>query len=108
MSVSLQGERGIIMTRIHRQLGIHRHLILKITAEELELRRAHQGETCSTTEVQDHLECLCPSKTLGIEEFRIEWLPQALNDLETIWKATNPPPPPHRQHAAVIKLVKNS
>ena len=87
---------------------IHKHIVLRISSEELERRRAHGGETYTTSEVQDHLEKLRHSKMPRSEEFRVEWLPQARNDLETIWRSTNPPPPPDRQNAAMIKLIKEA
>ena len=88
---------------------IHKHIVLRISSEELE-RRGLTGRRFTTRRPRCRItwKKLRHSKMPRSEEFRVEWLPQARNDLETIWRSTNPPPPPHRQNAVMIKLIKEA
>src|SRR5438445_13090636 len=95
-------EEGHVLARIYEPLG------LQISGEELEGRRAHQGEAYTTTQVQNHLEGLCPSRIPRRAEFRVEWLPQARHDLELIWRGTITLPPRNRQRAAAMKLIRKA
>jgi hypothetical protein len=99
--VLLTDDEGIVLARIFEPLG------LKITQEELKARRDHQGGTYTTPEVHDHLERRCHTNFLPREEFRVEWLPQARNDLEAICAKGNTPPT-HRHRAALMKFYKEA
>ncbi len=76
--MTLRDKKGHVLARIHTNLN------QQITAEELEHRRAYQGNCSTTAEVQDYLGCLYPSNFVQGKDFRVEWLPDALVDLETI------------------------
>jgi len=98
-TMTLRDKKGHVLARIHTNLN------QQITAEELEHRRAYQGDCSTTAEVHDHLHRLFPSNFVQGEEFRVEWLPGALVDLETISTEVCQPAQ-DRNRAALIKFIR--
>lgn len=98
--MKLCDEQGEVLARIYISEE-------QVVDEETAPGGAYEGYTRTTDEVHEHLRQLCNSYIPTGRGYRVEWLPQAVEHLEQVWRDGNPPPPPHRQHAAQMKFIQD-